>query len=138
MSSLHRGQFVVLFLLFRDRVPLGNSSVCRETHFIDQTVFSCLCLLSAEIKDVHHHRLATLKFLTINSPASILGPHKPTFKNCQENILKLLGCSASLFRPLPSNAKVKSKPLAGLERGTFYSLTSRLVSCHTGFTFQSC
>lgn len=35
MSSLHRGHFFVLFLLFRDRVPLGNSSVCRGIHFID-------------------------------------------------------------------------------------------------------
>jgi hypothetical protein len=55
---------VVAFFFFQDRVSLYSSD-CPGTHSVDQAGLelkstTCLCLLSAGIKDTHHHCLVKL------------------------------------------------------------------------------
>ena len=68
------GLFLVLVLVFRYRVSLYIPG-CPGTHFVDQAGLelrnpACLCLPSAGIKGVHHHRPAVFVFLNRVPPYS--------------------------------------------------------------------
>lgn len=56
----------LFFVLFQDSISLYGPGWLR-IHYVGQTDFklreSCLCLLSAGVKGVHHHTSLTLTFL---------------------------------------------------------------------------